>query len=142
MQDENVRLIEQAIAVMRTDADPSWQAVAGLMSGGPLGLARLAAGRANAVTDYPDVGRAVAVARAYLDGHTGEAQRTEWAVEVVSIEGDTGYAENCKDENHAEGVANSLAIHDDVKSTAVVTREVRTGPWRHVRAGDATIEEK
>jgi hypothetical protein len=63
-------LIEEAAAAMRQDPDPRWHAVADLLEGGPLGYAHLVDIRDNPAqfaTRYPDLGRGVAVARAYLN---------------------------------------------------------------------------
>ncbi len=65
----DVELIVSAAEAMRVDPDPRWHPVADLIESNPLRYAQLAARHPQAVgrtRGYPDAGRAVAVARAYL----------------------------------------------------------------------------
>lgn len=66
---DDVTAIELAAERMRQDPDPRWWLVANLLTGVPLGYARMLTGhpqRHRLARDYPDAARAADVARAYL----------------------------------------------------------------------------
>lgn len=78
----DVQTLVAAIAAMRRDQDPRWHAVADLLACGPLDYARMVAHHSSAgVADRSAAGRAVAVARAYLEQEGTMRKTYTWEVQ-------------------------------------------------------------